>query len=195
MADDPHAAWLQAIGAGDESAMRCFYDTYAPQVQAFALHRLRQPAEAADVVHEVMLEVWRTAHRYQGRSRVRTWLLGIAHHKILDRLRQLGRQQAREAEEDEAGDLPDAEASPADALAGAAVAGHVRRCLERLSLIHRQVVHLAFYQELSYPEIAQVLGCPPGTVKTRMMHARQALKRCLEALGLGRRGGEPHEAP
>ncbi len=185
MTADPHQAWLDAIAAGDEAAMRRFYETYAGAVYAFALRRLDEPAEAADLLHDVMLEVWRKAAGYQGRSRVRTWLLGIAHHRILDRLRALGRARRREDPEADAAAHPDERGNTLAAVAGAGDARQVRRCLDGLPAIHRQVMHLAFYQELSYPEIAAVLGCPSGTVKTRMMHARRAMKRCLEAAGLG----------
>ncbi len=177
-------ACLEAIARGDQAAMQRFYEAHAQIVYAFALRRLDDPADAADVLHEVMLEVWRKAGRFEGRSRVRTWLLGIARHKVLDRLRALGRTRERESDID-----PDtrAEADEGDdilaATRAAGEARHVRYCLQRLRDIHRQVMHLAFFQELSCAEIAQVLGCPTGTVKTRMMHARRAMKRCLQALG------------
>ncbi len=187
---DPHAAWLEAIARGEEAAMRGFYDTYAPVVYAFALRRLEQPAEAADLVHEVMLEVWQKADTYGGRSRVRTWLLGIAHHKILDRLRVVSRHRERETGT-EPDSLPAEPEGVLEALAAAASARWVRYCLERLSVIHRQVMHLAFFQELSYPEIAAILDCPTGTVKTRMLHARRQMKRCLAAVGAA---GDPDTA-
>ena len=177
-------AWLAEIAAGDERAMRSFYECHAQALYSFALRRLDEPADAADLLHEVMLEVWQKAGRYQGRSRVRTWLLGIANHKILDRLRALGRAREREDDAVEPDDRPAATGGALAALAAAADARWVRHCLERLSAIHRQVMHLAFFQELSCGEIAEVLGCPAGTVKTRLMHARRKMKECLSALGL-----------
>jgi len=179
--------WLAEIAAGDERAMHSFYECHAQAVYSFALRRLDEPADAADLLHEVMLEVWQKAGRYQGRSRVRTWLLGIANHKILDRLRALGRARER-ADTAEPDSQAQSSGGALAALTAAAETRWIRHCLERLSAIHRQVMHLAFFQELSYPEIAEILGCPPGTVKTRMMHARSRMKHCLEALGLAPAG-------
>ncbi len=175
--DDGQAATLlAAIADGSEPALERFYRTYEGVVYTFALRRLGEPADAADVLNETMLEVWRGAGRFEQRARVRTWLLGIAHHKILDRMRRRGRR--REDELDPA--MPDDEAEPAWAsIAAAQDAGRLRACLDRLSDAHREVVHLAFFEDLSYPEIARLVGCPEGTVKTRMFHARRALKRCL----------------
>ncbi len=181
---DPHAHWLEAIAAGDEAMMRRVYDAYADAVYAFALRRLAQPADAADVLHEVMLEVWRKAGSYQGRSRVRTWLLGIAHHKVLDRLRLQTRRREREDENADPCEQLAATAGPQAAMAGASDARWVRHCLEKLSTTHRQVMHLVFFQELSYPEIADILQCPVGTVKTRMLHARRRMQHCLETVGV-----------
>ncbi len=69
-----------------------------------------------------------------------------------------------------------------DAIVGAENAKFIRCCMEKLSDAHHQVVHLTFFEDLSYPEIAQILNCPLGTVKTRMFHAKQLLKKCLARL-------------
>jgi RNA polymerase sigma-70 factor (ECF subfamily) len=170
---------LEQIAAANESAMEEFYRLFETNVYAFALRRLSEPADAADVLNETMLEVWRHAGRFEGRARVKTWLLGIANHKVMDKLRQRGRQP----ESSEAMDIVDDESEAPDiSLAGSEYADFVRRCLDRLQEHQRQVVHLAFYQELSYPEIADILACPEGTIKTRMFHARKLLKRCISAL-------------
>ncbi len=181
---DSDAGLLRRIAAGSTAALGEFYDRHQARVHAFALRRLGEPADAADVVHEVMMQVWRSAGRFQGRSRASTWVLGIAHHKILDRHRRQAarRDQALDPE------TPDTEgAGPAAALAGARDARQVRHCLEQLPGDHRQVVHLAFYEGLAQADIARVLDCPEGTVKSRMYHARQRLRRCLAVLT----GSEP----
>lgn len=171
-------ALLSAIAGGDEQALTAFYRRHAAAVRAFAQRRLGEPADAAEVLNEAMLEVWRKAATFAGQSRPRTWLLGIANHKILDKLRRRGTPTA---ELDES--LPDPEADRGlGEIEAQQRAGLVQQCLETLGDLHRQVVHLTFYQELSYPEIAEVLGCPLGTVKTRMFHARKALERCVRGL-------------
>lgn len=173
---------LTAIAGGDDSAMEEFYRLYEKDVYAFVRFRLDDPHAAADIVNEVMLVVWRTAGRFKGGSKVRTWLLGIANNKALDVLRRRGKRSHEELDEEK---LP--ETSPASGERVVAAAQHrryVRTCLEGLSDQHRQVVHLAFFEELSYGEIADIVDCPAGTVKTRMYHARISLKRCLERMGM-----------
>lgn len=167
---------LDRIGRGDEAALRRFYDRYQARVYRYAESRLNDPFAAADVLNEVMLEIWRHGVRFEGRSKVSTWVLGIARHKLIDHMRREGRHAGEtfdEATPDE--DSP----SAADAIAGLQEAGRLRHCMARLSDVQREVVHLAFFEGLSYPEIASVAGCPEGTVKTRIFHAKQALKRCL----------------
>ncbi len=172
------AALLARMATRDESALREFYRQFHGQIYAFALKRLRDPADAADVLNEVMLEVWRSAGRFESRSKVSTWVLGITHHKAVDRLRRRKNRSYEELDDQiEDSDSPTA----ADVLAGAQDAALLRRCLDGLSDMHRQVMHLAYFEDLSCEEIAEISDCPVGTVKTRMFHARRLLKLCLEA--------------
>jgi RNA polymerase sigma-70 factor (ECF subfamily) len=176
--NDQLIALLTGVAGGSESALEALYRSVQARVYAFVVKRLRDPIEAADVVNEVMLDVWRHAARFEGRSRVLTWILGIAHHKALDALRR--RREEPVAEPDI--DVADDEADIQQALVGAQNAAWLRRCLDRLSDAHRTVVHLAFFDDLGYPEIAQILDCPVGTVKTRVFHAKRLLKTCLSTL-------------
>ena len=179
-ADDNEArAWLARICLGDQGAMAQFYRAFAPQVHAFAMRQLGNAAEADDVVVDTMYEVWSTAKRFAGRSLVRTWLFSIARHRLLDRLRK--RRPLESVDVDELADvLPGDEEGGYDALARRQRAQHVAHCLETLSEEHRECMHLVFYEELPLAEVAQIQGCPEGTVKTRLFHARQKMKRCLE---------------
>jgi RNA polymerase sigma-70 factor (ECF subfamily) len=173
---DEHIALLHRIAAGSEQALREFYKTFHSSVYAFALKLLKDPVDAAEILNEVMLEVWRCAKRFEGRSRARTWVMGITHHKIIDQLRKRGRHKTEEIDSN----IPDENSSVVlDAIVGAETAIFIRRCMEKLSNAHLQVVHLTFFEDLSYPEISQILNCPLGTVKTRMFHAKQLLKKCL----------------
>jgi RNA polymerase sigma-70 factor (ECF subfamily) len=172
---------LIQIAAGSQSAMEQLYQHFESRLYHFALNRLHDSFEAADVVNEVMLQVWRGAARFQGRSKVSTWVFGIAHNKIVDRLRKLGRARLDEIDPQQ----PDEDAPMlADVVAAVEASGRLRECIERLSDAHRQVVHLAFFEDLPYPEIAEILACPQGTVKTRMFHARRQLKQCLQQGGI-----------
>jgi RNA polymerase sigma-70 factor (ECF subfamily) len=177
---DETAGLLARIAQGQKAAFEQFYDAFYARVYAFALRHLRNPADAAEVLNEAMLEVWRSASRFEGRSKPLTWVFGITHHKVIDRLRRRHKEHHEEFDEELAPELADeTQPSALDALARAENAEQVRRCLERLSGAHRLVVHLAFFEDLSYPEIAEIVGCPVGTVKTRMFHAKEHLKRCL----------------
>lgn len=162
--------------------MKHFFERHHHSVYAYALRRLDNSADAADVLNDVMLQVWRGAGRFAGNAKVTTWLIGIANHKVLDLYRQRGRARFEELDdrlEDENSDFAET------GVAMLQDASLIRHCMEKLSDAHRTVVHLAFYEDMPYPEIAELLGCPAGTVKTRMMHAKKNLKRCLSAFQSG----------
>lgn len=182
MSDD--SALLQRIAAGHRRALEDFYRRHEGRVYAFALKRLGDPALAAEVLNEVMLTVWRDAGRFQGRSRVTTWLLGIANHKCLDALRRRGRDTLLEPLEEAQLPPEEGENNTAAALAALDDAELLRYCLERLPEAQRAVVHLAFFEDLPYGEVAAAVDCPVGTVKSRMLHAKRALGRCLQRAGL-----------
>lgn len=180
-ADD--AKLLAGIARGRERDMSEFYRLYHSRIYAFVLRRLRNSADAAEVANEVMLEVWRGAGGFEGRAKALTWVLGIANHKALDRMRRKGYDAT--PEEFDPDELSDERESTDELLARLQQAEAVRRCLDRLSDAHRAVVHLAFFEDLGYEEIASILRCPEGTVKTRMFHAKKGLKRCLGESGVG----------
>lgn len=175
--DEQDRVLVARIAAGNEEAMTELYGRHGRRIHAFALSRLGDPVAAADVVSETLVEVWRGAGRFAGRSRVTTWMLGIARHKLLDELR---RRATRAHEElDDALADPDARDPGAD-LDGAGARTRLQQCLARLGAAHREAIHLAFFEDLSCGEIAEVAGIPVGTVKTRLFHARRWLRRCVE---------------
>jgi len=177
--DAANVEFLKKIADGNEAAMHDFFKVFAPIVYAFALNRLSEGADAADVVNDVMLQVWKNAHQFEARSKVKTWVLGIANFKILDVFRKRGRVQLDELDDQIADDVLETGFSE---IALEQDAKSIKHCMEKLSQNHRQVVHLAFFEDMAYPEIAETIDCPTGTVKTRMMHAKNNLKRCLQAL-------------
>jgi RNA polymerase sigma-70 factor, ECF subfamily len=179
-ADAEDTALLARIATGSEAAMGTFYHRHEARVYAFLMQRLGNAADAAEVLNEVMLEVWRGARHFAGRAKVTTWLLGIAQNRSIDLLRRRGRRAAESLDFDVVDDSPDP--GPA-AVANAQNGEYIRRCMEGLPEAQRQVVHLTFFEDLPYGEIAEILTIPEGTVKTRMFHARKALARCLEQLG------------
>jgi RNA polymerase sigma-70 factor (ECF subfamily) len=175
---DVERALIERIADGDERALEDLYRRFEPRVLGFARQRLNDPAAASDILNEVMLEIWKSAPRFEGRSSVATWVLSITRHRVIDRLRQRGNRVFEDL--DEAGPA-DTAASAEDALAGAGDASAVRDCIERLPDAQREAVHLAFFEDLAYGEIARIMDCPEGTVKTRVYHAKRSLKDCLAA--------------
>ena len=174
----PLAELLRAVEGGDRGALAEIYRQVESSVYAFALSRLADADAAADVLQDVMLTIWRRAGTFGGRSKARTWILGIAHHKIADRWRRRDRD-GYELPDENAID-PDAPCPHLDAEQGERQKA-VRRSLRSLSDAHREVVHLAFYEDLSYSEIARILEIPEGMVKTRVFHAKKILARRLGA--------------
>lgn len=179
-ADDEDTALLARIATGSEAAMGAFYRRHEARIYAFVMRRLANEADAAEVLNEVMMDVWRGASSFQQRARATTWLFGIAHNKSVDLLRRRGRRTAEPLDFDIADDRPDP--GPA-AVAHAQDSHHISHCMKQLPEAQRQVVHLTFFEDLPYGEIAEILDIPEGTVKTRMFHARKALALCLEQLG------------
>ena len=177
--EDQAKKWLQQIAKGNQSALEAFYQHYESRVYRYALSRLNQSFDAADTLNEVMMEVWKYADRFEGRSKVSTWLLGITHHKVYDRLRKRKRTNLEDDVDDFTNTLSDDQPVIEDVMSGVDDAKMVKHCLDNLSGSHREVIHLAFFDDLHYREIASITQIPEGTVKTRVFHAKQALKNCL----------------
>ncbi|MEW5826648.1 MAG: sigma-70 family RNA polymerase sigma factor [Candidatus Bipolaricaulota bacterium] len=167
--DRTDRALVARAAEGDHEAFRVLYERYAERVYRYALTLVRRRHLAEEVVQETLVAVWKSASRFEGRSKVSTWILGIARYRALD----LARREARGARVP-AIDL--VEPDPAPTVERSVV---TRAALEKLSPEHREVVFLAFYEGLSYEEIAAMSGVPEGTVKSRMYYAKQALAEAL----------------
>jgi RNA polymerase sigma-70 factor, ECF subfamily len=172
---------LARIAHGDHEAVAALYHRLERPLFAFLVKTLRDREAAADVLNDTMLDVWRQAGRFEGKSSVATWIYAIAHHKAISWLR---RRREVELNDDAAAEIADDSPSAEARLAEADVATAIARLMERLSVDHRVVLQLAYFQEFSVSQIAEILDCPENTVKTRMFYARQRLKTLLEAEGI-----------
>lgn len=164
--------------------MKRFYLVLAPSTFQFAMRRLSDPVQAEEVVVETMYEVWSHASRYSGQSTIRTWVLGIARHKLLDKLRDRYRHQ-HESLDDEALGGNDAESEAPEGFERVARREHhdmIVHCAGKLPEDQREALHLALYEDLPLADIALVQACPENTVKTRLFHARRKMKECLQRL-------------
>ncbi|WP_195821359.1 RNA polymerase sigma factor [Roseobacter sp. MH60115] len=168
---------VKAVASGDKRAMHAFYMRHNDAVYAFAFSRCGNTDLASDCVHDSMLDVWRSASSFAGKSSVKTWLFSIARNKLIDALRKRGKLSYV----DEVPELEDTAPNPEAAAIAAAERERLHHCIEGLSGPQRSAIRLAFLEDLSYPEIAEVEVVPIGTIKTRVFHAKQALMRCLEA--------------
>ncbi|MEL6608823.1 MAG: RNA polymerase sigma factor [Pseudomonadota bacterium] len=169
---------IAGIVQGDKAAMRALFLRHHAGLVAFLIGRGADRSEVDDVVQDAMLDVWRSASAFAGRSSVKTWVYTIARNKLIDRQRK-GRGVSYV---DEVPDVADTDPDPECALAASQEAGRVRACLDGLSPPQRSVIRLAFFEDLTYGEIAEVEAVPVGTIKTRVYHAKQLLLRCLSAL-------------
>lgn len=181
-ADARDRLWLNQIAAGEESALDELYTAYAQRLYAFALRLCADPAQAEDVIQDLLLTVWRDAGRFRAQGRVIAWLLGIVHHTALKTLRRSSRTVALEQAEDLAAELP----SPEEHSLQLDAHDQIVQGMSALSAEHREVLELVFYQKLSLEETARVLSCPVGTVKSRLNYARKALRGQLERSGDGK---------
>ena len=171
------------IATGDRLAMQVLFARHHVRVYRFVLRLVRDESVAEDLISEVFLDVWRQAGRFEGRSQVSTWLLAIARFKALSALR---RRPDEELDEETAEAIEDPSDDPEVVLDKKDKSAAIRKCLEKLSAEHREIIDLVYYHEKSVEEVAQIVGIPENTVKTRMFYARKRLAELLKAAGIER---------
>jgi RNA polymerase sigma-70 factor, ECF subfamily len=171
------------IATGDRLAMQVLFARHHVRVYRFVLRLVRDESVAEDLISEVFLDVWRQAGRFEGRSQVSTWLLAIARFKALSALR---RRPDEELDDETAEAIEDPSDDPEVALDKKDKSAAIRKCLEKLSAEHREIIDLVYYHEKSVEEVARIVGIPENTVKTRMFYARKRLAELLKAAGIER---------
>ncbi len=163
---------VERIARGEEEPLGELYRRYAHRVFRFALTLTGQLELAEEVVQETFVSLWRAAGNYAGRAQVSTWLLGIARNQSFAAMR-------REAKGRRAPASPCVLPDPKEHTEREERQTTVRRAVECLPVEQREVVFLAFYEGLHYRQIAEILGVPEGTVKSRMYHAKRRLAEVL----------------
>jgi len=171
------------IAQGDRLAMQVLFARHHVKVFRFVLRLMRDEMAAEDVISEVFLDVWRQASKFEGRSAVSTWLIAIARFKVLSVLRKRREEGLDEAT---AESLEEPSDNPEVAIAKLDKGEKLRKCLGALSPEHREIIDLVYYHQKSIEEVAQIVGIPENTVKTRMFYARKKLGELCKVAGIDR---------
>ena len=169
---------IAAVAKGDKAAMQEIYKSYTPALNGFVRLYLADPNDVFDIIHDTMLEIWRKADRFEGRSSLKTWMFSIAKNKSIDR----NRKSSRIDYTDESTDIEDTTLTAVDVLTISQEASTVREAVAKLKDEHRRAIHLSFFEDLTYKEIADIEGCPEGTIKTRILYAKRNLQHILQDL-------------
>lgn len=180
--EDGHAwdaAMMRRVVAGDDTALAQIYDRYSSIVHGIA-RRLLGPATAPDVCQEVFVALWRHPERFDpARGSLSAYLATIAHRRCVDEMRRAGR---RAANEERSLDPTRAVDDPAALGMQRVTASAVRRALAILPEVQRRAVELAYFQGLTFREVALATGVSEGTAKSRLRLARDHLAAALEPL-------------
>jgi RNA polymerase sigma-70 factor (ECF subfamily) len=170
---------LALTADGDTAAFSALYDRVCPWVFGLVRRILRNPAQSEEVTQEVMIDVWRTATRYDAdRGSAHSWILTIAHRRAVDRVRS----EQSSADRTELVGTRSVEVDfdqVADTVSTRLEAEQVRRCLGTLTDLQRESIELAYYNGYTYPEVAQRLGAKLPTIKARMRDGLIRLRDCL----------------
>jgi len=166
---------LERTALGDRAAFEELYRRYFPRLTRFVERMVRRPQVVGEVVNDTMLVVWRKADTYNGQSKVSTWIFSVAYRTAL---RALGQQ--REPVEWEPPEVAaPSEAEPENSLSQQQDRRILDEALLHLTAEHRAVIELTYRHDCACREIAQIVGCPVDTVKTRLFYARRRLKLIL----------------
>ena len=180
---DEDLDWLvRHVARGDEAAFEAVYDQLSRPVYGLVRRVLRDPAQSEEVTQEVLLEVWRTASRFDAaKGSALTWVMTMAHRRAIDRVRSASAQAQREQK---AGPMfAGSTEEVVEAVEARMDAERVRRCLDSLTELQRESVGLAYYGGYTYQQVAGLLDSALGTVKTRI---RDGLIRMRDCMGVSR---------
>ncbi|MFJ3099528.1 ECF RNA polymerase sigma factor SigK [Streptomyces hydrogenans] len=170
---------MRQVAHGDKQAFSALYDALAPLVFGIVLKVVRDRAQSEEVAQEVMIDLWRQAARYEPTAgSVTTWAATIAHRRAVDRVRSAQAATDRELAQ-AAREHTTAFDEVAEQVETRLESEQVRRCLRGLTELQRQAVTLAYYQGLTYREVAEALRTPLPTIKTRMRDGLIRLRDCM----------------
>jgi RNA polymerase sigma-70 factor, ECF subfamily len=174
---------MQLVQRGDPRAFELVYDRHSGAAFSLAYRMVGRGNVAEDVVQEAFLSIWRSGARYErARGSVRTWVLGIVHHRAIDQLRRSSVHDKRRASDEgleerlESGERTDNEVARREEAAS------IRSAMTTLPADQSHVIELAYFGGFTHTEIAEILGAPVGTVKGRMRLGLEKLRNQLRML-------------
>jgi RNA polymerase sigma-70 factor, ECF subfamily len=169
---------LGRVARGDQAAYEVVYDRLAGPVFGLIRRVMRDPAQSEEVAQEVLLEIWRSAEKFDpARGTAMTWVMTIAHRRAVDRVRSVAAQAHRDQES--AARLSLTTDEVAEQAEASIERQRVRRCLESLTDIQRQSVLLAYYDGYTYPDVARLLNVAVATIKTRIRDGLLRMRDCM----------------
>jgi len=175
-AQDPLQVLLEQSSQGDKEAFVALYEATRHRLSVYLYRLVREQDLIEDILIETYTEVWKNSHRFKGNSKVLTWMIGIARNIAFKEIRKRNWHDDIDQHQNIEG-----KGIAIDTLDRSEV---MAKAMDALSLKHREILDLAFFQDLSYREISNLLLIPENTVKTRVYHAKAALKKKLAAMGI-----------
>ena len=170
---------LKAIALGDRLAFDDLYRAYYPRLTDFLSRLMPQSREVVDeVINDTMYVLWTKAKTFRYESRLSTWIFGIAYKKAMKHFEKERRSRLEQMPDEWELSIEDA----SDTASNLQMQDSLMKALNKLTPVQRSVVELTYEYGYSYGEIAKIMGCPENTVKTRMFHARDRLRKVLETL-------------
>lgn len=174
---------LARVAGGDRNAFSRLYRKYQPKLISYCARTLRDDvAQAADIVDDALFDVWRSAGKFAGKSKVSTWIYSITRNKMVSWLRKT--REVTLDDERMALEMVDTADTPEETREQEDMKQQLVRMMSHLTDEHREVLHLTYFEDKSVKEVAAILEISDNTVKTRMFYARKRLGQMLEKAGL-----------